>query len=126
MVARMANGTVGHWYYSGGAWAYDNLGGTVIGDPEITSDHSGGLSVFVEATDENLWQKWWTGTAWTGWQNVSELAGSGKIASGPGAHSWVIRQVRRLYPDAEQQSRPLLVRRVVALRQPRRHRRRRS
>ncbi len=86
IVARMSDGSVGHWWYDG-LWYFDNLGGNIIGAPDIASDRAGGLNVFAQGADENLYQKWWTGSGWTPWQNVSAIIG-GKIASAPGAVSW--------------------------------------
>jgi hypothetical protein len=86
VVARMPDNTVGHWYYDG-AWHYDNLGGNTAGDPDIASDTNGHLNVFVKGAEGELWQKWWTGSGWSAWQNLSWFGG-GKISGGPGAVSW--------------------------------------
>jgi hypothetical protein len=91
VAARMPDNTVGHWYYYNSIWYFDNLGsppGGILGDPDLASEQGGDLHVFVEGADENLWQRWWLGSYWSAWQNVSTLVGGGKIASGPGATSW--------------------------------------
>jgi hypothetical protein len=87
IVARMPNGSVGHWYHNG-SWNFENLGGTIVGDPEIASTGNGHLNVFVRGEDGNLWQKWTSdgGASWSGFQNLSAVLG-GPIASGPGAVS---------------------------------------
>lgn len=83
IVARMPNGTPGHWWWDSSSWHFENLGGQILGDPEIASVGPGHLNVFVKGLDGNLWQKWTTdGVNWTGWQMIG-----GPIASGPGAAS---------------------------------------
>lgn len=83
VVARMPDGTPGHWWWDGSSWHFENLGGQILGDPEIASTGPGHLNVFVRGLDGNLWQKWTIdGVNWSGWQMVG-----GPIASSPGATS---------------------------------------
>jgi repeat uncharacterized protein DUF346 len=84
IVARMSNGTVGHWYYDS-AWHFENLGGSVAGDPDIASVGAGHLNVFAKSTNGDLIQKWWNGAGWSEWQDLSILTGSGAVSSGVGA-----------------------------------------
>jgi hypothetical protein len=84
VVARMANNTVGHWYFDG-AWHYDNLGGNITGDPDIASTGEGHLNVFARGATGDLEQKWFVNGSWSGWQDLSALTGSGAIGGGPGA-----------------------------------------
>jgi hypothetical protein len=84
IVARMSNGTVGHWYHNG-AWHYENLGGSITGDPDIASASENHLNLFARSTSGALVQKAWDGASWSGWQDVSAIVGSGPISSGVGA-----------------------------------------
>jgi peptide methionine sulfoxide reductase MsrB len=84
IVARMSNGTVGHWYHDG-AWHYENLGGSILGDPDIASVSAGHLNIFARSSSGALVQKWWDGSSWSGWYDVSAIVGSGSISSGIGA-----------------------------------------
>jgi len=88
-VARMAGSdTPGHYWWDGN-WHYENLGGQILGDPDIISAAPGYLNVFVRGLDNNLWQKWFTpGVGWSAYQNVSAIAGGGPMAGSPGAVSW--------------------------------------
>jgi sialidase-1 len=73
------------------AWHTDNLGGgTILGDPAISSSAPQLLDVFVRGLDNNLWQKWTRDGAahWSIFVNLGTVAGAGPIASSPGAVSW--------------------------------------
>ncbi|HMJ73989.1 MAG TPA: hypothetical protein VK471_11580 [Solirubrobacterales bacterium] len=66
-----------------GSWAYDNLGGGLVGDPTISSQGAGQLDVFARGMDNALWHKWYSGTSWSGWQSLG-----GSLAGGTGSVSW--------------------------------------
>jgi hypothetical protein len=81
VVAKQPGNTVGYWS-AVSSWGYSGIGGgEILGDPAVAIQH-----VFVRGLDGNLWQKWWTGSYWTEWQNLSALVG-GPIASSPSAVS---------------------------------------
>ncbi len=82
VVAVVAGGSLGHWYSGdGGATLfYDNLGGTFQGDPDIASWGSGRLDVFGIGVENQLWHKWWNGSAWNEWQPLG-----GSVTGGVGA-----------------------------------------
>jgi hypothetical protein len=80
VVAKLPDNTVGFWTGTT-TWGFSGIGGgQILGDPGVALKH-----VFVRGLDNNLWQKWWTGTYWTEWQNLSGLGGP--IASSPSAVS---------------------------------------
>jgi hypothetical protein len=84
VVARMPDNSLGHWYYFGSGWYYDNLGGEFTADPDIASTGEQKLNVIVRGLDKNLWQKRFTPTGgWGAWEFIG-----GPVASGPGAVSW--------------------------------------
>lgn len=60
----------------------DNLGGNIIGDPEITSWGSGRLDVFARGNNNELWHRYYASNAWSSWQSLG-----GALTSGPGAVS---------------------------------------
>jgi hypothetical protein len=81
VVAKLPDGTVGFWTGTN-VWGFSGIGGgQILGDPGVAIKH-----VFVRGLDGNLWQKWWTGSYWTEWQNLSAVVG-GPIASSPSAVS---------------------------------------
>lgn len=87
--AKLPDNEVGVWDYPpAGPWGFQTIGGgTILGEPSISLGH-----VFVRGLDGNLWQKWWTGSAWTPWQNLSAVLG-GPIASSPAAVSAATNQL---------------------------------
>ncbi len=61
----------------------DDLGGNFTSAPGISSWGSGRLDIFARgATTNHLFHKAWTGTAYTGWEDMG-----GTLESGPGAVS---------------------------------------
>jgi repeat uncharacterized protein DUF346 len=60
-----------------------NLGGAIVGSPDISSWGSGRLDVFARGTNDSLHTDWYSG-GWRGWSNL----GGPTLASGPGAVSW--------------------------------------
>jgi 16S rRNA C1402 (ribose-2'-O) methylase RsmI len=70
-------------YQAPGAWGYDNLGGTLTSDPDISSWGGGRLDVFAKGTDNALWHKAYSSPNWFGWEKIG-----GTLTSGPGAVSW--------------------------------------
>jgi len=70
-------------YQAPGAWGYDNLGGTLTSDPDISSWGPGRLDVFAKGTDNALWHRAYSSPNWFAWEKIG-----GTLASGPGAVSW--------------------------------------
>jgi hypothetical protein len=70
-------------YQAPGAWGYDNLGGTLTSDPDVSSWGPGRLDVFAKGTDNALWHKAYSSPNWFGWEKIG-----GTLTSGPGAVSW--------------------------------------
>jgi hypothetical protein len=86
VVARATNGSVIHWWWTGSAWSSDNLGGNILGDPEIASWSYGRLDVFARGTNNELWHKYYDtyrGASWTAWESLGGL-----LFSSPSAVSW--------------------------------------
>jgi hypothetical protein len=79
VVARASNGNLLHWWYDG-LWHNENLGGNIVGDPDIAADGAGTLHIFARGTDDTLQHKWHAGGRWYGWESLG-----GTLASGPGA-----------------------------------------
>lgn len=65
------------------AWYSENLGGPVVGDPEICSWGASHIEIFARRTDNALWHRFWNGSAWSGWESLG-----GTLASSPGCVSW--------------------------------------
>jgi Repeat of unknown function (DUF346) len=82
VVGRAANGNLLHWWYDG-SWHSENLGGNIVGDPDISSFASGRLDVFARGTDNTLLHKYFANNTWSGWESLG-----GSLVSGPGAVSW--------------------------------------
>ncbi len=68
-------------------WPVDNswesLGGTLTSGPAVASWSEGRLDVFVRATDNSLYHRYWNGSQWSEWQGHG-----GALASSPAAVSW--------------------------------------
>jgi hypothetical protein len=62
------------------AFADESLGGQFSSGGAIASYGPNTLELFGRGTDKGLWEKQWTGSAWTGWRNLH-----GTITSDPGA-----------------------------------------
>lgn len=64
--------------------AGDNLGGPVLGNPDVSSWGHGRLDVFARGTDDQLQHRFYvSGSGWSSW-----LSHGGTLASGVGAVSW--------------------------------------
>jgi hypothetical protein len=64
---------------------WQTLGGTVTSKPGVAAWSSNRLDAFVRGADGHLWHRWWTGTGWSGWEN---LGGSLLAGTGPAVASW--------------------------------------
>jgi spore germination protein YaaH len=60
-----------------------NLGGYLTSGPDAAAMSATHSDVFVRGTDNGLWHKWWTGSAWSEWEDLG-----GILTSDPGAVSW--------------------------------------
>ena len=51
---------------------YEDMGGTILGQPKVVAWGPNRLDVFVVGTNTALYHKWWNGSAWgpsvTGYQ----------------------------------------------------------
>lgn len=70
------NGTMYHGYYSNvtGKWTWDDLGGTVETIAEDGIQFDGSIMRVFAQVKGYLWQKWWDGAAWNGWQPLRKVA----------------------------------------------------
>jgi hypothetical protein len=66
----------------GATWAWISLGGQIPAgsSPTACSWGAGRLDVFVQGTDGALYHKWYSGTSWSGWENLG-----GGLTSSPAA-----------------------------------------
>jgi len=67
-------------------WHSENMGGVVVGDPDICSWGEGGhFEIVARGTDNALWHRYWDWHvgSWSSWESLG-----GKLASGPGCVSW--------------------------------------
>lgn len=84
ILARGESHQLTHKWWDGRAWfAWESLGGVIVGDPAAVSWGSNRIDVFVRGTDDALWHAWWDGRSWGGWESLG-----GILASGPDAASW--------------------------------------
>lgn len=82
VVGRAANGSVFHLYFHSNAWFWTNQGGSIKGDPDVSSWGPGNYNIWGRgASDDMLYTKYWTGSAWSGWDNTKQ----GPLSSSPGA-----------------------------------------
>jgi hypothetical protein len=86
VAARVEGGSVGHWATANGgaSWAYDNLGGNIVGAPDVSSHGAYTLDFFGRSPENKLMRKSYNGVGWTEWETVPV----GSLFSGPGAVSW--------------------------------------
>lgn len=86
VAARVEGGSIGHWATANGgaSWAYDNLGGNIVGAPDVSSHGAYTLDFFGRSPENNLMRKSYNGVGWTEWETVPV----GSLFSGPGAVSW--------------------------------------
>jgi len=82
VVARVADGTVEHWYWDG-TWHLENLGGNINGEPTIVSREPGSLDVFANIGNTPYRDTYTAGVGWSGWTTMYGL-----IVSAPDAASW--------------------------------------
>jgi hypothetical protein len=68
-----------HKWWNGSAWGpsltgYEDMGGTIIGQPRVVSWGPDRLDVFVVGANSRLYHKWWDGSAWgpslTGYEDM--------------------------------------------------------
>jgi hypothetical protein len=85
VAARVEGGTVGHWATGNGgaSWNYDNLGGSIVGAPDVSSRGLFTLHFFGRSPANQLVTKTYAGS-WSNWETVP----IGSLFSGPGAASW--------------------------------------
>ncbi|HST68100.1 MAG TPA: hypothetical protein VLI94_00395 [Solirubrobacterales bacterium] len=83
IVTRTSNGTVEQRWFDGSTWHSHNLGGNIVGDPDIASPGPGRLHVFARGTDNALKHKWFANGVWSNWESLG-----GTLTSSPGAVSW--------------------------------------
>jgi hypothetical protein len=86
VAARVEGGSIGHWATANGgaSWAYDNLGGNILGAPDVSSHGTYTLDFFGRSPENKLMRKSYNGVGWTEWETVP----IGSLFSGPGAVSW--------------------------------------
>ena len=85
------NSALYHKWWNGSAWGpsvtgYENMGGTIIGQPKVVAWGPNRLDVFVIGTNSALYHKWWNGSAWgpsvTGYEHMGGvIQGSPEVAS---------------------------------------------
>ena len=65
--------------------AWTGLGGVIQGRPVAVSSSPTRLDVFIRGSDNELWHRFWNGSAWSGWENLGGVLGSGPsvVALGP-------------------------------------------
>lgn len=61
-----------HKYYDSGIWSttWEDLGGVLLSAPTPVSWSADRLDIFVLGTDDAVWHKYWTGSAWGGWERL--------------------------------------------------------
>lgn len=80
------DGSLLHRAFNQGRWEqWDDFGGTIVGEPSVTSRGPNRLDVFVRGTDNELHQKYFDGTRWSGWGRPSP---GFKMNASPAAVSW--------------------------------------
>ncbi|MET0342737.1 MAG: hypothetical protein ABW252_17150 [Polyangiales bacterium] len=79
---RGAGGSLRHLVHDDGASRWEDIGGTVQGDPAAVSSDVGRIDVFARGSDNALWQKTLEDDRWTSWRSLG-----GSLASGPAAAS---------------------------------------
>ncbi|CAM4397928.1 MULTISPECIES: hypothetical protein [Myxococcus] len=59
---------------------WESLGGNFTSGPAIITQGTGRIDIFARGTDNQLWQKYWTGNAWGPWDTLG-----GTLTSDPAA-----------------------------------------
>lgn len=97
VVARTSENHVFHWYWNGSSWNSDDLGPCISSSPSISSSESGRLDVFGVGCweDNELYQKTYTASGWSGWGNDF-----GWLTSGVDAVSWGKKRIDLVGQDA--------------------------
>ncbi|MBS2966790.1 hypothetical protein KGA66_27385 [Actinocrinis puniceicyclus] len=82
-----SNGDIWHRVYSSGTWAPwgDELrppppGIAAGASPTLSTSGPNRLDVFVRGADNAIWDQYWNGSGWSGWQSLG-----GNLVSNPGA-----------------------------------------
>lgn len=90
---RGTDGQVYQRYYENNAWNQGWIGHgdppgavTVVGEPTSVSRDGVVVDVFVRGSDDKLWQKHWSGSAWSDW--IQPVGNQGTITSSPDAGSY--------------------------------------
>ena len=86
------NSALYHKWWNGSAWGpsvtgYENMGGTIISDPEVISWGPNRLDVFILGTNSTLYHKWWNGSVW-GPSAIGYEAMGGTIIGQPKVVAW--------------------------------------
>ena len=78
-----------HRWYRNGSWSssWENLGGNLADSPAVTSQGNNELDVFIRDANGQLSQKTWTGSLWTGWNELGGPTGN-TFQGAPTAASW--------------------------------------
>jgi hypothetical protein len=85
--AEGTNGALWHKWWNGSKWSgWESLAGKLTASPAAMAFSSGGappytyyINVFVRGADGAVWQKNWTGTAWSSWHSFG-----GQVAANTG------------------------------------------
>ncbi|MDQ6945248.1 MAG: hypothetical protein M3256_03015 [Actinomycetota bacterium] len=91
-VAAFVLGTDGGIWWSTQTNGWGSLGappgGVVLGDPAVVSWGQGRIDLFVEGSDQKLWQRWTncSGCQWSSW--LQPVGTDGTLASPPAVTSW--------------------------------------
>jgi hypothetical protein len=80
------DGVLIHQAFRHGSWADpESLGGTLASAPAVTAWGDEEMEVFAVMPDGELWDRYWDGEAWHGWESLGgELDGR----AAPAASSW--------------------------------------
>jgi hypothetical protein len=83
VVAVNSAGELQHWYWNNG-WYSDKLGSGFESEPGISSWGTNRLDIFArDSATDKLFHKWWSGSAWIGWEDLG-----GSLTSGASAVNW--------------------------------------
>lgn len=98
IVARTTDNSIEHWWDENGSWGWDNLSGVTYYDPAISTAGYHVLKVFVDGTNNALFEKKSTNPGWTNWTQIG-----GPISGGPAAVSWGGSRVDVVAPNWDAQ-----------------------
>jgi hypothetical protein len=85
---RGSDGAVWHAWYDGSWHYWQSLGGNVTAAPAAVSWGPNRIDLFALGTgNDQVWHKWWNGTAWINWVNEIGAPAGGTVTA-PEASSW--------------------------------------